>query len=115
MMKRRSRKKKVARHQPGEGNNKIMRIFICIFLVVSTFVVYSQVQDHEFLNYDDNEHITENLNVKAGFTSETVNWALTKSHESNWFPLTWLSHTLDYQLYGSNPKGHHLTNFFSHS
>jgi hypothetical protein len=90
-----------------------MRIIICIFLMVSTFVVYSQIQEHEFLNYDDNVYLTENNHVKSGLTRESIVWAF-KPHASNWFPLTWLSHMLDYQLYGLTPKGHHLTNLFFH-
>jgi len=113
-MKYRSRKKKVTRPHPDEGNNEIMRMIICIFLVVSTFVVYSQAQDHEFLNYDDNVYITENSHVKSGLTHESIVWAFTTDHDGNWFPLTWLSHMLDYQLYGSNPEGHHLTNLLFH-
>ena len=49
-----------------EETNKTMKIAVCIFLVMSTFVVYAQVQDHEFLNYDDNKYVTESYNVKSG-------------------------------------------------
>ena len=91
-----------------------MKIAICILLVVSTFAVYSQVQDHEFLNYDDDVYVTENPHIKNGLTRESVIWAFTTSHHANWFPMTWLSHILDYQFYGLNPKGHHLTNLLFH-
>jgi protein O-mannosyl-transferase len=94
--------------------NKIVKIIICLLLILSTFTVYWQVQDHEFIGFDDNIIITDNLNVQAGLTKESINWALTTFHEGNWGPLTWLSHILDYQFYGLNPKGHHLTNLFLH-
>jgi len=45
--------------------------------MVATFCIYSQVQDHEFINYDDNIYVTENLNVQAGLTSESVEWVFT--------------------------------------
>jgi tetratricopeptide (TPR) repeat protein len=32
----------------------------------------------------------------------------------DWSPVNWLSHILDYQLYGMHPKGHHLTSLFFH-
>jgi tetratricopeptide (TPR) repeat protein len=41
-------------------------------------------------------------------------WAFTTSSYFNWHPMTWLSHIFDYQFYGLNPKGHHLTNLFFH-
>jgi hypothetical protein len=94
--------------------NKTVTIIISVLLVLSTFAVYWQVQDHEFLGYDDNMYVTDNLNVKAGLTKESVMWAFTTSSYFNWHPMTWLSHIFDYQFYGLNPKGHHLTNLFFH-
>ncbi len=76
----------------GDSNsfeaNKIIKFAICIFLVVTTFAVYRQVQDHEFLSHDDPDYVTKNLNVKAGLTSESVTWAFTTSHFSMWHPMT---------------------------
>ena len=94
--------------------NKTVKIIICVLLVLLTFATYSQVQDHELINYDDHTYVTENLNVKAGLTKESVMWAFTTSYLLNWHPMTWLSYMLDYQLYGLHPKGHHLTNLFFH-
>jgi hypothetical protein len=84
------------------------------FLVVVTAVVYSQVGGHEFLNFDDNEYVTANDQVQKGFTKEGISWAFTTGHASNWHPLTWLSHMLDVELFGLDPKGHHLMNVFFH-
>jgi len=39
-------------------------IIICLFLIVTTLAVYWEVTNHEFLNYDDNIYITENINVQ---------------------------------------------------
>jgi len=82
--------------------------------MVATFCIYSQVQDHEFINFDDDLYITNNLNVKAGLTSESVKWAFTNFNAAFWFPVTWFSYMLDYQLYGSHAKGYLLTNLFFH-
>jgi protein O-mannosyl-transferase len=97
----------------GEAN-KTLKIVICMFLMVATFCIYSQVQDHEFINYDDNFYITNNVNVQAGFTIESVKWAFTNFNAAFWFPMTWFSYMLDYQLYGLNPSGYLLTNLFFH-
>ena len=95
-------------------NDTRAKVLICIFLMVATFCIYSQVQDHEFINYDDTLYVTENLNVQAGLTSESVEWAFTTLAAGNWSPVTWFSHILDYQLYGLHAKGHHLTSLFLH-
>jgi protein O-mannosyl-transferase len=93
---------------------KLTKTFICIFLLLSTFAVYSQVQDHAFLNLDDPIYISENPNLKDGLSLESVIWAFTTSYDGNWFPLTWISHLLDYQLFGLSPKGHHLSSLLFH-
>ncbi|SVC98585.1 uncharacterized protein METZ01_LOCUS351439, partial [marine metagenome] len=57
-------------------NDTRTKIVICIFLVVATFCIYSQVEDHEFTNFDDAIHCC--LGVYAtGLTSENVKWAFT--------------------------------------
>ena len=89
-------------------------IFVCLLLFIATLAVYWQVGNYEFVNYDDAEYITENLHVQQGLTRDSVIWAFTATDVSNWHPLTWLSHMLDFQLYGFGPKGHHLTNVFFH-
>jgi tetratricopeptide (TPR) repeat protein len=35
-------------------------------------------------------------------------------YSANWHPLTWLSHTLDRQVFGLNPFGHHLISVLIH-
>jgi Tfp pilus assembly protein PilF len=72
------------------------------------------VGDHEFVNYDDNVYITDNAQVQKGLTGKGIIWAFTTSHTGNWHPLTWISHMVDCELHGLNPKGHHLTNVLLH-
>ena len=90
-----------------------MKKIICVLLGVLILVVYSKVQYHEFVNYDDGRYITENKHIKD-FSKENFIWAFTQSHSANWHPVTWLSHMLDVQLYGLNPRGHHLTSLALH-
>ena len=87
---------------------------ICFLLVMSTLAVYWQVQHHDFVNYDDDKYVTENRHIQGSFTLEKIAWAFTAKHVGNWHPLTWLSHMLDYQLFGLNPGRHHLTNLCLH-
>ena len=87
---------------------------ICLILALSVLAVYWQVKDHEFVDYDDNIYITDNPHVQAGLTSKGVDWAFTTTRAGSWHPLTWLSHMMDCQLFGLNPRGHHLTSVFLH-
>lgn len=91
-----------------------MRFVISIFLMVVTFLAYSQMLEYGFLNFDDNKYVTENAHITRGFNYEDVIWAFTEPYASNWHPLTWLSHMFDFEIYGLNPWGHHLTNLIFH-
>jgi len=90
------------------------KTLICIILTALTLTVFSPVQNHDFVNFDDNLYILDNQHVKSGFNIKNVSWALTTLHGGFWFPLTWLSHMLDSELYGINPKGHHFNNLLLH-
>jgi len=94
--------------------NKTLKVAICIFLMVATFCIYSQVQDHEFINFDDDAYVTESSLVQAGLTNENIIRVFTTTHFGGWIPITSNSYMLDYQLYGLNPTGFLLTNLFFH-
>lgn len=89
-------------------------LIICLFLVIATFSVYWQVQNHEFINYDDELYVTENCHVRTGLTRENIFWAFVSTSAANWHPLTWLSHMLDCEIYWLNPSGHHWTSLEFH-
>ena len=42
-------------------------------------------------------------------------WACTATVEANWHPLTWISHMADVQLFGTNPRGHHVVSVVLHA
>ena len=86
----------------------------CLFLAIGTFTIYGSTLHHPFVNYDDQDYVTQNIHVQAGLTAETLAWAFTATEADNWHPLTWLSHALDCQLYGLKPSGHHLTSVLLH-
>jgi tetratricopeptide (TPR) repeat protein len=89
-------------------------LLIGMALVILPLLIYWQGQNFEFVNLDDPLYITENPAVQRGLTKEGVIWAFAFNDVSYWHPLTWLSHMLDCQIYGLNPKGHHFTNVLFH-
>ena len=101
-------------HPLADEANKTVKIIIYIFLVLATATIYSQVQDHEFINFDDGVFVTESSLVQAGLTNENIIRVFTTTHSGGWAPITSISYMLDYQLYGLNPKGFLLTNLFFH-
>src|SRR5215813_4827013 len=87
---------------------------VALALAAATAAVFWEVTGHPFVNYDDNLYVTDCLQVSRGLTWDNVCWAFTTTIHGNWIPLTWLSHILDYQLYGLNAGGHHLTSLLIH-
>ena len=87
---------------------------IIIALCTLTFCVYYPVIDHDFINFDDDLYVTANRDIHSGLTVQSVRWALTTLYAGFWHPMTWLSHILDYELFGPEPWGHHLSALILH-
>jgi len=83
-------------------------------LVLATAAPYFVVTGYPFCNYDDTVYVTANAHVQSGFTWETVKWAFFTYDAANWHPITWLSHSLDYQFFRLDPAGHHGVNVVLH-
>ncbi|HWA26400.1 MAG TPA: tetratricopeptide repeat protein [Lacunisphaera sp.] len=83
-------------------------------LLGGTLLVFSRSLGYDFINYDDPVYVTENAQVQAGLTRESVVWAFT-GRSDYWHPLTWLSHMLDWQLFGGNASAHRLVNVLWHA
>jgi Flp pilus assembly protein TadD len=100
--------------QSKSNLNRRLAIFFCLLVAVVTLLVFWQIRNNEFINFDDDVYITDNRYVKRGFTLEGIIWAFQFNGIGYWQPLTWLSHMLDCQIYGLDPSGHHLTNLILH-
>jgi Flp pilus assembly protein TadD len=87
---------------------------VCLFLALAVWGVFGQTLHHSFV-FDDRGYVYENPAITEGLHWKGVVWAFTHSHGGNWHPLTTLSHMLDCQLFGLNPRGHHLTNVLLHT
>ncbi len=79
-----------------------------------TFLLYLPSLQHRFLNWDDPLYVSENPYI-CSFDLGFLKWAFSSFRASNWHPLTWISHAIDYAFWGLNPLGHHLTNIILHA
>ena len=91
-------------------------LLIGLALLAATLVVYYPVKDYGFVNYDDPMYVVDNYTIRSGLTWNTVIWSFTDGTQvtNYWAPLTWLSIALDYQLYGLDAGGYHITNLILH-
>jgi protein O-mannosyl-transferase len=88
--------------------------FLSLLLTLVTLAVYWPVRHHDYVNYDDADYASANAHVQGGLKWENIAWAFTTGHASNWHPLTWLSHMLDWQLFGNSPGSFHLVSLAFH-
>jgi len=126
-MAKRSRQRKIQGKRPPQAqaeqavptapiNQKPWQIAVgCAVLVLVTVFIYRGARTSEFLTYDDLGYVQDNQRVHQGLNEKSIEWAFTSFDVSNWHPLTWISHMVDWQLYGANPSGHHMTNVYLHS
>jgi len=95
-----------SKHQP---------VVLVLLLALATLAVYYPVRHLPFINYDDDLYVTENVHVQSGLDWDTVLWAFSTYAASNWHPLTWLSHALDFQFFRLDPVGPHVVNLLLHT
>ena len=92
---------------------------ICLVLVVLTWIVYFQVRDFDFVDFDDGVYVFDNEHVLSGLSWENVRWSFSGAGSKttgSWHPLTWLSLMLDAEMFGSdNAGGFHLTSVLFHT
>lgn len=100
---------------PEAVHKPSLQVWICLVLLVATLAVYSQVRTFDFVNYDDPDYVTNNPHVRDGLTAAGAAWAFTTTFAANWFPITWLSHMTDVQLFGLQSGWHHMINVLLHA
>jgi tetratricopeptide (TPR) repeat protein len=93
---------------------KYRLILISLFLASITFGTFWPVLKHDFVHYDDDSYVTKNQHLTEGITLQNVVWAFSRPHYYMWHPVTTLSYLLDYELFGLNPYGYHLTSLLLH-
>jgi len=92
-----------------------VHLLLCGLLFLAVAAVFMPAVTHPFITYDDPVYVTGNAHVKGGLSWVDVGWALQSKEASNWHPLTWISHMVDYEMFGMEPWGHHLTSVLLHA
>ena len=87
---------------------------IVVFLIVASFAAFGRIASNDFINFDDDGYINENYHVQSGISLQNIKWIFTTVLLGNWHPVTMLSHTLDWSLFGANASGHHLISLLLH-
>jgi len=84
-----------------------------LWVTVLTLYIYLPALQNDFVNWDDDKYVYENEHIRS-LDFKLLKWS-SGFHILNWHPLTFISHSIDYALWGLNPIGHHLTSIILHS
>jgi len=95
-------------------SSKEQILIVYVVLAAITLAVFWQVSQYDFIKLDDNIYVTNNFRIKSGISLEGIRWAFSTTYAQFWHPLTWLSLMFDYQLFGLNAGGYHMTNLILH-
>jgi len=85
-----------------------------VSVIVVTFLVFGGTLQHDFVNFDDGIYVYENLHIQT-LSWENVRWLFSNIYYTQYIPVTMFSHAVDYAIWNSDPRGHHLTNVILHS
>ncbi|MCJ7633705.1 tetratricopeptide repeat protein [Candidatus Bathyarchaeota archaeon] len=82
-------------------------------ILVITFIAFSPSINNGFTNWDDDQHVTENILIRK------LSWAnigkmFTSYYVGAYIPMTILTYSLEYQFFKFNTKTYHLTNLAFH-
>jgi hypothetical protein len=90
------------------------KYYLAASVALITFIGYLSCLQNDFINWDDGPYVFQNPHIRS-LNAAFFRWAFLDFYEMNWHPLTWVSHALDYAVWGLNPLGHHLTNIILHA
>ena len=96
------------------SRNRWLTLPLCLLLALAVGAVFGQTL-HGFVNYDDDVYVYENPNITQGLTCIGLAGYSRTDGPAEWLPVTALSRMLDWQLYGAQAGGHHLTNVLLHA
>lgn len=79
-----------------------------------TIVAFLPVLRNGFVSWDDDKNFVENPHFR-GLGLDQLRWMWTTFHMGHYVPLSWMTLGLDYEVWGMNPTGYHLTSLLLHA
>lgn len=79
-----------------------------------TAAVFARALGNEFVDWDDEINFVHNPGYR-GFGWDQLRWMFGSFYVGHYMPLTWLTCALDWELWGLDPAGYHLTNLLLHA
>jgi uncharacterized membrane protein YqjE len=88
---------------------------LCALLFAITLWTFYPAVHGKFQYFDERGELILNQHINTGLTWNNFWWCFYSLEFSNWHPLNWISHLLDFKMFGRQPWGHHLTSVLLHA
>ena len=96
------------------GMKKSVQYSLAAAVALVTLLVYLPALQNDFVTWDDDVYVYDNPFIRS-FNLDFFQRAFLGFFTGNWHPLTWVSHAVDYAVWGLDPFGHHLTSIVLHA
>src|SRR3954471_16637008 len=100
---------------PKAVSSRQQQTLLSLVLVALVGLTFYPALNCSFIYFDDPDYVLTNTHVQSGLGWSNLVWAFSHTAAANWHPLTWISHMLDCQIFGLNPRGHHFTSVLLHA
>lgn len=84
-----------------------------LVILLVTFVAFSPSLTNGFTDWDDNIYVSQNPLVER-LSWENLKTIFTTSHNGIYVPLSMVSYSIEFALFGKNPAANHATNLILH-
>lgn len=89
--------------------------WLAVLIALATFLLFALAIRFDYVDYDDGIYVYANQDVLKGFSEGSIHYAFTSIAGGSWMPLTWFTHMLDVEVFGTSPSGPHAVNILLHS
>jgi tetratricopeptide (TPR) repeat protein len=83
-------------------------------IALLTILAFLPVLHNGFVSWDDDRNFVQNPHFR-GLGLDQLRWMWTTFHMGHYVPLSWMTLGLDYEIWGMNPTGYHLTSLLLHA
>lgn len=82
---------------------------LALAIAAITWFAFQPSFEGQWLHWDDDKNFVENQ-FWRGLSGPNLQWMLTTFHQGPYQPLSWISLGLEYEAFGMDPRGYHITN-----
>lgn len=82
-------------------------------VALCTFIAFIPTLSNSWVTWDDDRNFVDNVQYR-GLDGSHLHWMWTTFHMGHYIPFSWMTLGLDYELWGMDARGYHLTNLLLH-